>query len=66
MENGTQFHFPFLFFRMTYKSIAGQVRELVPVFDATGFVKIPKPTTKIVRPGTVIGEDDKISKKGGR
>ncbi|XP_063703453.1 uncharacterized protein LOC134833154 [Culicoides brevitarsis] len=37
--------------RLTYKSIAGQVRELLPVFDASGFTKIPPPASKTMRPG---------------
>lgn len=38
-------------YRATYKSIAGQVRELLPVFDAAGFTKIPPPTSKTMKPG---------------
>lgn len=40
-------------FRSTYKNMASQVKELLPVFDATGFMKIPKPTSKIVKPSPI-------------
>lgn len=31
-------------------SIPGRVRELLPVFDAAGFCKIPPPASKTIKP----------------
>lgn len=36
--------------RMLDGSIPGRVRELLPVFDAAGFCKIPPPSSKIIKP----------------
>lgn len=39
-----------IFSRMVDGSIPGRVRELLPVFDATGFCKIPPPVSKTIKP----------------
>lgn len=31
-------------------SVPGRVRELLPVFDAAGFCKLPPPTRKFIKP----------------
>ncbi|XP_052856658.1 uncharacterized protein LOC128264958 isoform X3 [Drosophila gunungcola] len=36
--------------RMLDGSIPGRVRELLPVFDAAGFCKLPPPTSKLIKP----------------
>ncbi|ETN64910.1 hypothetical protein AND_003334 [Anopheles darlingi] len=36
--------------RMIDGSIPGRVRELLPVFDAAGFSKIPPPASKTIKP----------------
>ncbi|XP_055914565.1 uncharacterized protein LOC129947852 [Eupeodes corollae] len=36
--------------RMLDGSIPGRVRELLPVFDAAGFCKIPPPSSKLIKP----------------
>ncbi|KAH8272244.1 hypothetical protein KR044_013162 [Drosophila immigrans] len=36
--------------RMLDGSIPGRVRELLPVFDAAGFCKLPAPTSKLIKP----------------
>lgn len=36
--------------RMFDGSIPGRVRELLPVFDAAGFCKIPPPASKTIKP----------------
>jgi len=36
--------------RLLDGSIPGRVRELLPVFDAAGFTKLPAPTSKIFKP----------------
>lgn len=43
-------HFESLYnYRMLDGSIPGRVRELLPVFDAAGFCKIPVPPTKTIK-----------------
>lgn len=37
-------------YRMIDGSIPGRVRELLPVFDAAGFCKIPPPASKTIKP----------------
>uniref|UniRef100_A0A1A9WFW4 Uncharacterized protein n=1 Tax=Glossina brevipalpis TaxID=37001 RepID=A0A1A9WFW4_9MUSC len=36
--------------RMLDGSIPGRVRDLLPVFDAAGFCKLPPPTSKLIKP----------------
>ncbi|XP_073835179.1 uncharacterized protein isoform X2 [Musca autumnalis] len=36
--------------RMMDGSVPGRVRELLPVFDAAGFCKLPPPTRKVIKP----------------
>ncbi|XP_011295235.1 uncharacterized protein LOC101896546 [Musca domestica] len=36
--------------RMMDGSVSGRVRELLPVFDAAGFCKLPPPTRKVIKP----------------
>lgn len=37
-------------FSMLDGSLPGRVRELLPVFDAAGFCKIPPPASKTIKP----------------
>lgn len=45
------FHFKYINNdRMMDGSVSGRVRELLPVFDAAGFCKLPPPTRKVIKP----------------
>lgn len=41
-------------FRIFDGNKSSRVRELLPVFDATGFCKFPAPSSKLIKPTRVI------------